>query len=76
MKDFQSLMSLKCSLVTVPSDLSLWQSCLILLRYVLQIESHNNNLEMQSVNNKALIEELDKLLECLRIPYEVLLLSV
>ncbi|KAH7660926.1 Vps52 protein [Dioscorea alata] len=34
------------------------------------IESRNNNLEMQSVNNKALIEELDKLLECLRIPSE------
>lgn len=34
------------------------------------IESRNNKLEMQSVNNKALIEELDKLLECLRIPSE------
>ncbi|XP_016551028.2 exocyst complex component SEC3A isoform X2 [Capsicum annuum] len=34
------------------------------------IESRNNKLEMQSVNNKALIEELDKLLERLRIPSE------
>uniref|UniRef100_A0A1D1XZ59 Exocyst complex component SEC3A n=2 Tax=Anthurium amnicola TaxID=1678845 RepID=A0A1D1XZ59_9ARAE len=32
------------------------------------IESRNNKLEMQSVNNEALIEELDKLLERLRIP--------
>lgn len=38
---------------------------------ILQIESRNNKLEMQSVSNKALIEELDKLLECLRIPSEV-----
>lgn len=38
---------------------------------VLQIESRNNKLGMQSVNNKALIEELDKLLERLRIPSEV-----
>ena len=37
-----------------------------------QIETRNNNLEMQSVNNKALIEELDKLLERLRVPSEVL----
>jgi exocyst complex component 1 len=28
-------------------------------------------LEMQSVNNKGLMEELDKLLERLRIPQEV-----
>lgn len=34
------------------------------------IESRNNKLEMQSVNNKALIDELDKLLERLRIPSE------
>lgn len=34
------------------------------------IETRNNKLEMQSVNNKALIEELDKLLERLRIPSE------
>ncbi|XP_017701685.2 exocyst complex component SEC3A-like isoform X2 [Phoenix dactylifera] len=34
------------------------------------IESRNNQLEMQSVNNKALIDELDKLLERLRIPSE------
>ncbi|KAM7517130.1 hypothetical protein LguiA_006713 [Lonicera macranthoides] len=34
------------------------------------IESRNNKLGMQSVNNKALIEELDKLLERLRIPSE------
>ncbi|KAG6408734.1 hypothetical protein SASPL_131755 [Salvia splendens] len=36
------------------------------------IETRNNKLEMQSVNNKSLIEELDKLLEKLRIPSEVL----
>ncbi|KAK9073328.1 hypothetical protein SSX86_007652 [Deinandra increscens subsp. villosa] len=34
------------------------------------IETRNNQLEMQSVNNNALIEELDKLLEKLRIPSE------
>ncbi|KAL0366146.1 UNVERIFIED_CONTAM: Exocyst complex component SEC3A [Sesamum radiatum] len=34
------------------------------------IETRNNKLEMQSVNNKSLIEELDKLLERLRIPSE------
>ncbi|KAF7817545.1 exocyst complex component SEC3A isoform X1 [Senna tora] len=34
------------------------------------IETRNNNLEMQSVNNKALIEELDKLVERLRVPSE------
>ncbi|PIN19113.1 Exocyst protein Sec3 [Handroanthus impetiginosus] len=34
------------------------------------IETRNNKLEMQSVNNKALIEELEKLLERLRIPSE------
>ncbi|WMV55515.1 hypothetical protein MTR67_048900 [Solanum verrucosum] len=34
------------------------------------IETRNNKLEMQSVNNKALIEELDRLLERLRIPSE------
>ncbi|CAK9171748.1 unnamed protein product [Ilex paraguariensis] len=34
------------------------------------IETRNNKLEMQSVNNKSLIEELDKLLESLRIPSE------
>lgn len=39
----------------------------------LQIETRNNKLEMQSVNNKALIEELDRLLERLRIPSEVFL---
>ncbi|CAL1410952.1 unnamed protein product [Linum trigynum] len=32
------------------------------------IEIRNNKLEMQSVNNKALIEELDKLVEQLRVP--------
>lgn len=36
-----------------------------------QIEVRNNKLEMQSVNNKSLIEELDKLLERLCIPSEV-----
>ncbi|XP_061370679.1 exocyst complex component SEC3A-like [Gastrolobium bilobum] len=34
------------------------------------IETRNNKLEMQSVNNKTLIEELDKLLEQLSIPAE------
>ncbi|KAF5445039.1 hypothetical protein F2P56_034122 [Juglans regia] len=34
------------------------------------IETRNNKLEMQSVNNKGLIEELDKLLERLRVPSE------
>eukprot|EP00252_Welwitschia_mirabilis_P004626 TRINITY_DN14932_c0_g1_i1.p1 TRINITY_DN14932_c0_g1~~TRINITY_DN14932_c0_g1_i1.p1 ORF type:complete len:883 (+),score=188.57 TRINITY_DN14932_c0_g1_i1:136-2784(+) len=34
------------------------------------IESRNNQMEMQSVNNKALIEELNKLLERLHIPSE------
>ncbi|KAI9118036.1 hypothetical protein K1719_010368 [Acacia pycnantha] len=34
------------------------------------IETRNNSLEMQSVNNKALIEELDKLVERLRVPSE------
>ncbi|GAV71624.1 Sec3 domain-containing protein [Cephalotus follicularis] len=34
------------------------------------IETRNNKLEMQSVNNKALIEELDKLLQRLRVPSE------
>ncbi|TYG70145.1 hypothetical protein ES288_D05G288800v1 [Gossypium darwinii] len=35
------------------------------------IETRNNKLEMQSVNNKALIQELDKLLERLCVPSEV-----
>ncbi|AEE32185.1 unnamed protein product [Arabidopsis thaliana] len=34
------------------------------------IETRNNKLEMQSVNNKALIEELDKVIERLRVPSE------
>jgi len=34
------------------------------------IESRNIKMEMQSVNNKALIEELNKLVERLRIPPE------
>ncbi|KAL2937981.1 Exocyst complex component SEC3A [Bienertia sinuspersici] len=34
------------------------------------IETRNNKLEMQSVNNKTLIEELDKLLERLCVPSE------
>ncbi|CAD5314863.1 unnamed protein product [Arabidopsis thaliana] len=34
------------------------------------IEIRNNKLEMQSVNNKALIEELDKVIERLRVPSE------
>ncbi|GAU15351.1 hypothetical protein TSUD_04200, partial [Trifolium subterraneum] len=35
-----------------------------------KIETRNNSLQMQSVNNKSLIEELDKLLERLRVPSE------
>ncbi|OVA05191.1 Exocyst complex [Macleaya cordata] len=35
---------------------------------IASIETRNNKLEMQSVNNKALIQELDKLLERLRVP--------
>ncbi|XP_042961232.1 exocyst complex component SEC3A isoform X3 [Carya illinoinensis] len=35
------------------------------------IETRNNKLEMQSVNNKTLLVELDKLLERLHIPSEV-----
>ncbi|KAK4374331.1 hypothetical protein RND71_005008 [Anisodus tanguticus] len=45
-------------------------SCGNSLLHKCEIESRNNKLEMQSVNNKALIEELDKLLERLRIPSE------
>ncbi|XP_072987152.1 exocyst complex component SEC3A-like [Typha latifolia] len=37
---------------------------------IASIESRNNKLEMQSVSNEALIEELDKLIERLRIPSE------
>ncbi|KAF3778979.1 Exocyst complex component [Nymphaea thermarum] len=37
---------------------------------IASIESRNNKLEMQSLNNKALIEELDKLLGRLRVPSE------
>ncbi|XP_031406363.1 exocyst complex component SEC3A-like [Punica granatum] len=37
---------------------------------IASIETRNNKLEMQSVNNKALIVELDKLLERLRVPSE------
>ncbi|XP_062215176.1 exocyst complex component SEC3A-like isoform X4 [Phragmites australis] len=37
---------------------------------IASIESRNNGLAMQSVNNKGLMEELDKLLERLRIPQE------
>nr|GEW84204.1 exocyst complex, component EXOC1 [Tanacetum cinerariifolium] len=35
-----------------------------------KVETRNNQLEMQFVNNKALIEELDKLLKRLRILLE------
>ncbi|RZC67105.1 hypothetical protein C5167_010789 [Papaver somniferum] len=35
---------------------------------IASIETRNNKLEMQSVNNKSLIQELDKLLERLRVP--------
>lgn len=41
---------------------------------ILQIELRNNKLEMQSVCSEALIEELDKLLERLRVPSEVCLI--
>ncbi|KAG9138595.1 hypothetical protein Leryth_012935 [Lithospermum erythrorhizon] len=34
------------------------------------IETRNNKLEMQSINNQSLVEELDRLLEKLRIPSE------
>ncbi|WJX15821.1 Exocyst complex component S3A [Trifolium repens] len=37
---------------------------------IASIETRNNSLQMQSVNNKSLIEELDKLLERLRVPSE------
>eukprot|EP00256_Glycine_max_P064931 XP_025979526.1 exocyst complex component SEC3A isoform X1 [Glycine max] len=36
-----------------------------------KIETRNNNMEMQSVNYKSLIEEFDKLLERSRVPSEV-----
>ncbi|CAK8569581.1 unnamed protein product [Lathyrus sativus] len=37
---------------------------------IASIETRNNSLQMQSVNNKSLIEELDTLLERLRVPSE------
>ncbi|KHN47876.1 Exocyst complex component SEC3B [Glycine soja] len=37
---------------------------------IASIETRNNNLEMQSVNYKSLIEEFDKLLERSRVPSE------
>ncbi|KAJ4963764.1 hypothetical protein NE237_023703 [Protea cynaroides] len=37
---------------------------------IASIETRNNQLEMQSVNNKALITELDRLLERMRVPPE------
>nr|GMC97867.1 MATH domain-containing protein At5g43560 [Ipomoea batatas] len=37
----------------------------------MQIEARNNNLEMQSVNNRKLIEDLDRLVEKVCIPAEV-----
>lgn len=49
--------------------------CLEKSSLFIQIETRNNKLEMQSVNNKSLIEELDKLLERLRVPSEVFFLS-
>lgn len=36
-----------------------------------QIETRNNKLEMQSVNNGSLVEELNKLVAPLRVPSEV-----
>lgn len=44
--------------------------------FLTQIETRNNMLEMQSVNNELLIEELDKLLERLRVPSEVCFSSI
>ncbi|GMI82579.1 exocyst complex component sec3A [Hibiscus trionum] len=42
----------------------------VAIKDIESIETRNNKLEMQSVNNKALIEELDKLLERLCAPSE------
>lgn len=53
------------------SDVFLCCYMIILSFYDLQIETRNNKLEMQSVNNTSLIAELDKLLERLRVPSEV-----
>ncbi|RZB58538.1 Exocyst complex component SEC3A isoform C [Glycine soja] len=61
---------------SVVEDMDEWLSIFnVKLRHmredIASIETRNNNLEMQSVNNKSLIEELDKLLERLRVPSEV-----
>ncbi|KAG4934426.1 hypothetical protein AAZX31_17G233800 [Glycine max] len=60
---------------SVVEDMDEWLSIFnVKLRHmredIASIETRNNNLEMQSVNNKSLIEELDKLLERLRVPSE------
>jgi len=57
-------------LLWLPYFLSNTKYFISLLVY-LQIESRNNKLEMQSTNDKGLIEELGKLLDRLRIPSEV-----
>jgi hypothetical protein len=41
-----------------------------------QIETRNNKLKMQEVNNTALVVELNKLLERLKIPNEASLFAV
>ncbi|CAJ1972646.1 unnamed protein product [Sphenostylis stenocarpa] len=60
---------------SVVEDMDEWLSIFnVKLRHmredIASIETRNNNLEMQSVNNKSLIEELDKLLGRLRVPSE------
>ncbi|KAH6780524.1 exocyst complex component sec3A [Perilla frutescens var. hirtella] len=59
----------------VVEDMDEWLSIFnVKLRHMREdiesIETGNNRLEMQSVNNKSLVEELDKLLEKLRMPSE------
>lgn len=68
------LQSLDSAMVCV-EDMDEWLSIFnVKLRHMREdiesIESRNNKMEMQSVNNKALIEELNKLLERLHIPPE------
>jgi hypothetical protein len=50
--------------------------CKHVYHIALQIEWHNNRLELQSDSNVALIDELDKLLELLQIPPEVCILLI
>uniref|UniRef100_A0A0D6QYJ6 Exocyst complex component Sec3 PIP2-binding N-terminal domain-containing protein n=1 Tax=Araucaria cunninghamii TaxID=56994 RepID=A0A0D6QYJ6_ARACU len=68
------LQSLDSAMISV-EDMDEWLSIFnVKLRHMREdiesIESRNNKMEMQSVNNKALIEELNKLLERLHIPPE------